>query len=570
MPVCEPLRRIGFAACWLSAFAISLSAMASATLPSPLEDYYRDVWTTREGLPHNTINAIAQTREGYLWIATWEGPARFNGREFTLFDRAERIGLPDVGIRALLPEADGSLLLGGARGGLARTQDGEWRGLDVAPGMVLALHRDRRGRLWAGTETSGLLRIDPDGSRRHYESDDGIAGAAVQAILEDGVGRLWIGSSVGLLQVEGDALAAIGEQSGLPPASQAGVFAPLSTQLAGLSVSRLLAEADGSLWIGTSNAGLLRLGPLGFERFGVEQGLPNSRVLSIFRDREDSVWIGTNAGLVRLRDAPMVTHTRERGLAGDYVRAVMRHSDGSLWVGSSEGLSRIDDSGIQHVGQDSELARESILSLAEARNGELWVGTFTHGAWRWDGERIVQRLDRSDGLPSNEIRAILPRADGSLWLGTSLGVVQWRDGVVRVLTEEDDLPGNFVFSLMQDRDGAIWIGTGAGAAVYSAGTLRRLPLELADGAAAAFAFWQAPDSDDVWIASDRGLARCRRQPPRGRKGRRTALRQALQHRGRYRRQLLAERQPRRAAHRAGRCRSGGRRPAGSPGGGPVR
>jgi diguanylate cyclase (GGDEF)-like protein len=527
------MRRFGMAArllCWLAA---GFGTMASAALPSPLSDYYRDIWTTREGLPHNTINAIAQTDDGYLWFATWEGPTRFNGREFTVLDRAERIGLPDVGIRALLTEPDGSLILGGARGGLARGQAGEWRGWEPAPGTVLALHRDRLGRLWVGTEVNGLLRIDPDGGRRHYEADQGLAGGAVLAFLEDDRGRLWIGSSAGLSWLEGDSLKAVAPESGLPSVSitalqqdaqgrllvgtEQGIFVglpnerfePLSPELAGLAVSQLLAEADGSLWIGTSNAGLMRIGVLGTERFGVEQGLPNSRVLTIFRDREDSLWIGTNAGLMRLRDAPMVSHTRARGLAGDYVRSVMRHSDGGLWVGSSEGLSRIDEAGIRHVGQDSELARESVLSLAEADNGDLWIGTFSRGVWRWDGSRVVERLDRAVGLPSNEVRAILPAADGSLWLGTSLGVAQWRDGVVRVLTEEAGLPGHFVFSLMQDRDGGIWIGTGAGAAVYRDGVLQRLALESADGAAAAFAFWQDPGSGDVWIASDRGLIRWR-------------------------------------------------------------
>ncbi|WP_350586845.1 two-component regulator propeller domain-containing protein, partial [Pseudoalteromonas sp. RB2-MNA-CIBAN-0110] len=83
-------------------------------------------WNTRSGLPHNSINSLAQTQDGYLWVGTWEGLARFNGPEFKLFTRSEITDLPDSGVRALTPTSDGGLLIAGARGGISLYQHRQW------------------------------------------------------------------------------------------------------------------------------------------------------------------------------------------------------------------------------------------------------------------------------------------------------------------------------------------------------------------------------------------------------------------------------------------------------------
>lgn len=506
-----------------------LGATRAGEAPTALADFHRDLWTTREGLPHNSINAIAQTRDGYLWLATWEGPVRFNGREFTVFDRADQIGLPDLGVHALLAEPDGALRVGGFRGGLSRHFERRWQGLEPAAGMIVALYRDYDAALWVGGE--GLLRIAADGTRKRYEAEDGFPGGQPWAFREDGDGRLWIGGSFGLLYLESGRLRPSAADSGLPTAgvtqllpgsdgrmlvgTERGVyrqtaedrFESLSALLPQVSVTRMLADADGTLWIGTRNDGLYRLGALGLEHLGVEQGLPDSRVRSLLRDREGSLWVGTNAGLIRLRDAPMLSWTRARGLSGDFVRAVLPDGDRALWIGTSEGLNRLDADGMHPVGVGTELENESILSLAPAPDGSLWVGTFTRGAWRWDGERIVERIDREQGLPSNEVRAIVAAADGSLWLGTLLGLARVHAGVIELLRPAEGLTADPVYGLMQDGDGRLWIATMSGVARWFAGRLETIALPFSG---AAYGFWQDPDRGDVWMTSDHGLLRWRR------------------------------------------------------------
>lgn len=212
---------------------------------------------------------------------------------------------------------------------------------------------------------------------------------------------------------------------------------------------------------------------------------------------------------MRLRAAPLSSYTSKRGLAGDFVRSVLAHRDGSLWVGSSKGVSRFTPTGLQRVGLGTPLEQESVLSLAEARNGDVWIGTFASGALRWRDGTIIERIDREAGLPANAVRSLIEAADGSLWIATARGVMRWRPGrPPLILTEAEGLPGNFSMSLLADQHGAVWIGTGLGVAIHDGVGLRRLPLDSVN-VADAFAFHEDANRGQVWIATDRGLVRCR-------------------------------------------------------------
>lgn len=522
---------------WLCWLLLPVSGFASGQ-PTPLADYFREVWTTRDGLPHNSINAIAQTPDGYLWFATWEGAARYNGLRFVNFDRDSGTGLPDSAVRALHLDAGGGLLMGGSRGGITRLADSRWNAIAPAPGLITELLPDSRGRLWAGTESAGLLRIDADGRRRHYLGRDDLPGDSAYALAEDADGRVWVGTSGGLVHFTPDdperfvatpelagitvyslALAAdgallAGTANGLyrtDPAAAAPRFTPILPALADRSITRLMHDRQGSLWIGTIDSGLFRASERGLEALGVGDGLPNSRVLSLLQDREGSIWVGTNGGLFRLRSAPFTSLTRVRGLSDDFVRAVLAHSDGSLWIGTSYGLNRRSGDRIERIGMGDPHENPSVLSLAEGRDGAVWIGTYAAGALRWQDGRVAGRLTRADGLTSNEVRAILEARDGTLWLGTTHGLVRHGADGVRTFGTADGLPGDYVVSLMESSDGEIWVGTGTGAAMIAHGRVHPLPIASMSSAESVFGFHEAQDGAHVWLATDRGLIRYRRR-----------------------------------------------------------
>ncbi|HRQ65772.1 MAG TPA: two-component regulator propeller domain-containing protein [Xanthomonadaceae bacterium] len=518
-----------------AAFLLGLP-LAQAAMPPPLEDYYRQAWTTRDGLPHNAINAMAQTPEGYLWFATWEGVARFNGREFVNFERGPATGLPDSAIRTLHLDTSGVLWAGGLRGGLARIDQGRWSALDAAPGLVVSLLVDGDGRLWAGTQGTGLARIEADGSRRIFRATDGLPSDIVSALLEDGQG-VWIGTPAGLVRANGDAFRVPDASAGLSGESVLALaraadgrllvgttrglfiavgdgapgFQPLTAGLQEEAVAVILPSRNGSLWLGTETHGLFRYSERGLERIGVQQGLPNDRVLSLLEDREGSLWVGTNGGLFRLSDAPFTNITRSKGLSDNYVRAVMEHSDGSLWVGTSRGLNRMVGSQVERIGAGHALENASVLSLAQDRDGHVWIGTYHHGALRWDGRDVVARHDRERGLYSNEVRAIVETADGTLWLGTTQGLSRVGNDGIRTYRVADGMPDDYVFSMMASSRGEIWVGTGVGAGVVEGDRIRALDLRQVSDAQAIFAIHEDTEAESVWLVTDRGLIRWRRE-----------------------------------------------------------
>lgn len=499
----------------------------------PLDGYYRESWAQRDGLPHSLVNAIGQTPDGYLWLATWEGAARYNGREFVVFDRERVEEMADHGFRAMALGRDGTLWLGASRGGVMQLQDGVWSRLDHTQGLVqdeiMALAEASDGALWIGYESAGVGVRRADGGMQQWTTAEGLPSDVVYGLTLDESGRAWVATAEGLAVIhEGKvqvialdpeqprmAVFAVYAKPGWPVlvGSDGGAFEVqdgavhrLQADLPEVQIQRVFRDRAGDIWIGTINFGVFRISSLGLERIGTESGLPNNRVASIFEDREGSIWIGTNAGLFRLRDAPFASLTVEQGLADNYVRTLIEHSDGSLWVGGSAGLTRVAGR-VQQVAVEDGLPQTSVLSLEESSDGSVWVGTYANGVWRVRGNRLVERLTAADGLASNQVRALHEDADGTLWIGTNRGLSRLREGKLVRFSVRDGLPRDFIIALHRDRAGVLWVGTANGLAhLNGEGRFQGIDIDSTANAQDVFGF--AEDAGGaLWLATDRGLAR---------------------------------------------------------------
>ncbi|MFW5927056.1 MAG: ligand-binding sensor domain-containing protein, partial [Wenzhouxiangella sp.] len=225
---------------WIGLLAlpwISMAASAAHVGHTPLDELHQQVWTTRDGIPHNTVNAIAQTPDGYLWFATWEGVVRFNGHRFRIFDRSPETGLPDSGILSLSVGPNGRLLMAGARGGVVETDGRHWQAQPQAETMVLHAIKARDRSVWLATQGAGIIRrkFDRDGSltgREHY-----LPGASAYQLVEDEQGRVWAGTSDGLVRIEDGETTRFGPEDGLPSGP----------------VFSLLSARDGDMFVGTES-----------------------------------------------------------------------------------------------------------------------------------------------------------------------------------------------------------------------------------------------------------------------------------------------------------------------------
>ncbi|RFF32224.1 ligand-binding sensor domain-containing diguanylate cyclase [Wenzhouxiangella sediminis] len=497
----------------------------------PFDDLHHQVWTTREGIPHNTINAIAQTPDGYLWFATWEGIARFNGHRFRLFERGPETGLPDAGVLSLSVDEGGRLVAAGARGGLSLTDGHSWQPLATAPTMITHAVIDSHRQLWIATQGAGVIRRQLDESGRMVAQESFLSSASAHQVLTDDRGA-WAATSRGLLRIPHVGEARLVSGTDLPSApvlslladddgrlfvgTEQGLyvrdgleqpFRSVHARLDDLAVSALLEDRGGALWIGTINSGLYRLNGGGVRHLGTQDGLPNNRVVSLYQDFEHSLWVGTNGGLFRLRSAPFVTTTRDQGLVGNYVRAVMPHADGSLWVGTSEGVSRIDGEQARTVGDGDDPIALSTLSLAQMPGGDVLIGTHSDGVLHWRDGQVVARHDRASGLPSNDIRYILVDREQRIWIATASGLARVDQEGTTVFLPRDGLPGDFVIAVEEDSRGQIWVGTGFGLARYAGGHFEPISLYHLDEAMYVYGIHEDRTRYRLWLATDRGLVR---------------------------------------------------------------
>ena len=456
-----------------------------------ISQYTRTVWAASDGLPQNTVQAVLQTRDGYVWLGTEEGLVRFDGVRFEVFNGNTTPQLPGKDIKSLFEAPDGSLWIGMV-GGIARLLDGRFTGYpfshDLSQDWITALIVDRAGIVWLGSLGGGLLRFD-DGKLTAFTSRDGLPDNFVWAVEETRDGSLWIGSHGGLTRKTGDRFVTYTAPKGLPDNH----------------VNALLEDRDGSLWIGTAG-GLVRSRDGSLVTYTTRDGLPNDDVTSLFEDAAGTLWVGTSGGLGRRDGRRFDAFSMKEGLIHDSVASLAGDREGNLWIGlAGGGVTKLTDRSFSTLSVADGLSSDMIRSLLEAKDGTIWIGTQGGGLNRVKDGRVLAALTTKDGLPTNTVTALLQRADGSVWVGTASGVARVQDGRVSAVLREH-LGSDSIRALFEGRDGALWIGTrGAGLKIMREGRLTIW------GAAAGFSdvvrsFHQGADGA-VWVGTDAGLSR---------------------------------------------------------------
>ena len=525
------MRRSGRAHLLNLVFSLLLSSGATVyALDSPreLSQFGHEVWLTENGLPQNTVHAIAQTSDGYIWIGTEEGLARFDGVKFTVFDKQNTPEIKSNYIRSLLADRQGALWIGTAQG-LIRMLNGKFtlftrddglpsetihavyedreRNLWVATanglgllksgglttfttkerlisGSIQALLEDSDGTLWIATPY-GVGRIK-DGKFTNYTVRDGLGGNSVRAIQQDRSGRIWFGSLGGLTSLEGNRFTTYTTRDGLPNDR----------------VISLQPDRDGGLLIGTAG-GLCRFSDGRFTGFNAGEALATSTILSLLEDFEGNVWIGTESGGINLlKETKFTTYTVRNGLSNDLVKSIYEDHDGSVWIGTDGGgLNLLRNGKLNAYTTRDKLASNVVLSLAGDNAGNLWIGT-PDGLNRLSQGKFTTYTS-ADGLANNDVRSIYLDRRGDLWIGTRGGLTKLHNGVFKTFTEVDGLPNDLVNTVYEDSKGNLWIGTFGG--------LARLTNEeftsftTADGLSSDAVISLHEDSDGtLWIGTNGG------------------------------------------------------------------
>jgi ligand-binding sensor domain-containing protein/signal transduction histidine kinase len=437
-----------------------------------LRQYVLRTWTSEQGLPQNSIRPMLQTRDGFLWIGTRGGLARFDGVAFVIYKANTPNSIPSDTITGLAEDRDGSLWIS-SPGGLTRYRNGHFQNYSSRDGLpdnsIWRISADPAGGIWAVTRHSDLFHFDGATTRR-YQSPIPALPEEVNALLEDTQGTLWIATFRGLFGLRHD-----------------GSFTCF-THKNGLASDRIFALAldrQGQLWSG-GVGGVSRYTSGRFVPIAVP-GLATATLLAFDpNSKDDAIWTGsTGQGLFRLTPQGTQRMRAPQGLTSDELWLIYFSRDGSLWLGAVNGLNQLSDGAVTSYGIGEGSLKSTLgMQSSAGPNGELWFGHGNYQVYERDG-KLVPMVSTSAvarrGLPKQEAPQDPPRGPGaiSIWvhsnyrnsrglvLTDNLGYTVLSDG-----THEQRLPSihwNSVGSMLIDRNGTIWVaGSEIGVRAYTA------------------------------------------------------------------------------------------------------
>jgi diguanylate cyclase (GGDEF)-like protein len=558
---------------WLLAIVVICGIVASrpafALDPGKLfSQYMQSSWALQNGFPQKSVMAVAQTSDGFLWLATEEGLVRFNGRTFVTFDERNAPELGDRFIRSLAIGPDGSLWIG-TMSGLARYKDGKFESFRHEPESRMDIYdlcAGHDGSVWFSSDR-GLRRLQ-HGVLRNYTTADGLPTNGINGVTVAPDGVLWIATLKGLVRFASERFTTYGDWDGIPSGPlnalsigrNGSVWVGAKNGSVGLweggrittwwkgqgaRINCLREDTDGNLWIAFEELGLGRMRGHRLEMFTRDNGLPSNNPDWIFEDLERNLWVGwADAGFSMLRDAKFTSFGKPEGLSSDSIASVIQDADGSLWVGTVDaGLNHIEK-GVRVSSTQSIPAGKGVLGLLQARDGSIWIGSRSGSVTRMSGGRIASF--RISGSLAPELPAIVQDRGGEMWFGFDMpnGLARFRngrleqvpfDGRVKALavapngalwiasylygltelgngefhnyTQKDGLSSLFLTSVYVDPQGTVWAGTAlSGLNRISGGKITRYSVEqgLSDSTVGAV---MEDDYGYLWLSGPRGISR---------------------------------------------------------------
>ena len=497
-----------------------------------LRHYGYQSWQTDSGLPQNTVHAVLQTRDGYLWIGTEAGLVRFDSTQFVVFTRKNTPQLGSDLIYSLMEDRSGALWIGTSSGVTRYRNRGfeEFAQRGPAPASaVWSMHEDGGGGIWMLT-AAGLVVFEG----QNFRTIADLPGLNEESTLAEGAdGSLWVGTMNGLryspagsrsFQAVGEATpiqalavdrgghAWAATTSGAVMCSAASC-APIATGKQSLtakeqSVHALAVDAKGTLWMGT-DAGLLSFDGKDVSRLTSGEGLPSNRVDRLFCDHEGALWIGTEGGLARLYAGKIEAFTPKEGFSSNVVLAMYEDREGSLWLGTeSGGLDILRDRKFTTYTAEDGISDDHIRAVYQDHAGTVWLGTSGGGLDSFDNGRrdrdSFTAMTTADGLSSNVVLSIASGPDGDLWLGTPDGLDRMRGKHITAYTSADGLADDFVRSIYFDNQGAAWIGTRRGLSQWKDGRFTTYTALDGLGSDLVGAILQSKDGS-LWISTLGGL-----------------------------------------------------------------
>ena len=529
---------------WLAAGLLSCAALGLRAEPA---DYLVDKWDTEDSLPSSTVTSIAQTPDGYLWVGTYNGLARFDGARFVTFDPVNQPALAQTRVQGLFLDANGTLWINTFRGGLTSYRNGvfqnefadrpqydlhnslvcsttnmvmfvtqfgdvlwrdssatnaNWKTVPPPPGTRPIFQcADAAGGLWFLTRDWHILQF-ANGAFKELKDDGGLTGSKINTLVADAHGQVWAGAENEIARWNGAQFEAMTPTNSTTDVQPLLLFPTKAGALWVLDGDRLR-KMEGRAWTAEANAWRGLLGPA------------SNRAMGFHEDREGGLWFNHYGnGLFHITpdgNFERLTSTSEniandRYLPGDRVGAWFQSSDGGVWAGVDHGgLARLRDRRFHVIGPAEGLPARTALSVSGDTNGTVWIGTAGGGLCRWSDGKI-SRYAVGASASANFIFSIAPRPDGGAWLSASEGEDFYQLLNGRIQRVSWDVHG--IKSILVDRQNRLWLGLKAGLAWWAGNNRQVFNVNNNGFMPAIRALAETPDGN-VWAGADDGtIFRC--------------------------------------------------------------
>ena len=469
---------------------IQILIFAVIFVGSAAGQYGVDQWTADNGLPQNSIYGIKQTRDGYLWMATLDGLARFDGVRFTIFNKSNSPGIVNNRFTSLFEAENGDLWAGTEESGVIRYHQGKFTSYGVESGLgtsvldfsfgdtnenPLALlgnfeisrFSNEKFSKFNGVMTS--LQIAPIskpksipifcsadlnkrqfmclavGQPANFLTADDMPSLAFISAVQDVDGTIWILTDAGLVHLDkGKVTKVYTEQDVLPEN-------PLFL-LCDAGISLVSKDKKGGLWLmdlKTFKSKLLTQQPT--------ETLTN--IHARFEDREGNLWFGTiSNGLFRFRKQVITAYSKADGLLSTNIYPIFEDRMGVVWIGTTKGVFKYEN-GIFSLVKTSE--NFTVDAFGEDNSGRLIVSSL--------GTLYVLEDDQFKSFYTSQLGvnwAIHTDRDNALWVGSQNGLVRLKDNITTTFTTKEGLAGDNVKVIIESQDKGLWIGTYGGLTHY--------------------------------------------------------------------------------------------------------
>jgi signal transduction histidine kinase/ligand-binding sensor domain-containing protein len=454
---------------------------AGTNEPAPPKYFVRS-WKTDSGLPGNVVTSIAQTRDGYLWLGTYGGLARFDGVRFTVFNTANTPELQSDRITSLYEDAQGTLWIGHERGDLTSYRAGKFEPLGIhetgVRRKISAINADESGDIWMLNDDGTLERIR-DGLTCSLPNNDGVA-----LMKQAAEGQLWVVSGGRMAPLKNGRLTPLPTTSdpvgtyvlGVCPSHDGQLWIAsdslvrkwngqiwtenLGSNPRSSSFSTMLQTKSGGVALGTVDSGLyLLFSNQPALHFGHTNGFPNDWIRCLFEDREGTLWMGAGSeGLVALSPSKVETISPPDHWQGCVPLSTTADGDNGIWVGTEgAGLYHLKNSGNwEHFSTSAGFSNLFVWCVSLDDQKRLWAGTWGGGVFVEQDSHFITPAGLKNVIVP--MTSMLSSRDGVTWIGTASGLLRYQAGDVKWFGEKDGLKLPDVRAIAEDKDGTVWFG----------------------------------------------------------------------------------------------------------------